>query len=322
MEFMFSLLILISLIGMIFKVIAAFSPIIITILIIVIVTILCCAIHAAYNDTIPTGSNSMGYINIKSNRNNSYKMELIKPLNRAISFNSLAKSIILLSFVAPVFLYLYWGIWTAVAAFSIVMGLGIFLKIKVITKCPVKLEYQQGSAEVSDFKKTMNAWKELFKSKRVWRMVSETPIANPKTNAGMPSIFNRANIKYTEKLPFFINTNIKAFCLTFKGKKLIFLPDMIIIYADNNFYIADVKNMQTNFWESNFLETSSKPSDAVEVRQAWKYSNKNGSPDMRFNGNYTIPVCLYGFVELTYRNVLKLQLSCSNHEKINEFKRL
>jgi len=321
MDLAFGLLFFIAIIVGIFKILAAFSPIIITILVIVVVSIICCAIHAAYNDTIPTNGSSIGYINIRD-RNNCYRTELIKPLNRAIVFNLLAESVIVISFLFLVFLYFYWGIWAAITIFSIVMGLGIFLKIKAMTKCPVRFEYQQGSVEVSDFEKTMNAWKDLFKSKKVWRMVSETPVPNPKTNAGMPSLFKRANIKYTEKLPFYIKTNIPAFCLAFKGKKLIFLPDMIIIFANNSFYIADVKNMQTNVWEADFLETSSKPSDAVEVKQAWKYSNKNGSPDMRFNGNYTIPVCLYGFIELTYSNVLKLQLSCSNHEKINEFKRL
>ncbi len=43
-----------------------------------------------------------------------------------------------------------------------------------------------------------------------------------------------------------------------------------------------------------FHETEGVPSDAEVVGHTWAKTNKDGSPDRRFKGNYQVPICVYG----------------------------
>src|SRR5207247_1793990 len=44
---------------------------------------------------------------------------------------------------------------------------------------------------------------------------------------------------------------------------------------------------------TRFVEEESVPGDAHIVDQTWKYVNKSGGPDRRFNSNRQLPICLY-----------------------------
>lgn len=51
----------------------------------------------------------------------------------------------------------------------------------------------------------------------------------------------------------------------------------------------------------------------------WRYINKDGSPDRRFNNNYQIPVVLYGELWLRSLSGLNMVLQTSRPEAANEF---
>lgn len=45
--------------------------------------------------------------------------------------------------------------------------------------------------------------------------------------------------------------------------------------------------------DKQFIEEDSVPRDAKVINHTWRYVNKNGTPDRRFNNNRQIPICLY-----------------------------
>ena len=49
----------------------------------------------------------------------------------------------------------------------------------------------------------------------------------------------------------------------------------------------------------------------------WKYVNKNGGPDRRFNDNRQIPVCRYGEINLKSSDGINIYLECSNHKLVS-----
>ena len=49
---------------------------------------------------------------------------------------------------------------------------------------------------------------------------------------------------------------------------------------------------------TRFIESDTVPHDAKVVDRTWRFVNKNGDPDRRFNNNHEIPVCLYGELAL------------------------
>lgn len=48
-----------------------------------------------------------------------------------------------------------------------------------------------------------------------------------------------------------------------------------------------------------FREEEQVPGDATQVGATWRFVNRNGGPDRRFNNNRQLPIMLYGQLLLT-----------------------
>ncbi|MCW3797227.1 hypothetical protein OMW55_05315 [Sphingomonas sp. BN140010] len=84
------------------------------------------------------------------------------------------------------------------------------------------------------------------------------------------------------------------------GKQwLFFLPDVLLIGQDGKFGAVAYSDLITSFQDSRFIEEGTVPHDAKVVGSTWRYVNKNGGPDRRFNNNVEIPICLYEVLHLS-----------------------
>ena len=59
--------------------------------------------------------------------------------------------------------------------------------------------------------------------------------------------------------------------------------------------------------------------DGTVVDRTWRYVNKNGGPDRRFNNNAQLPVMQYGVLVLTSSRGLNIHLNTSNPQLANVF---
>jgi hypothetical protein len=79
------------------------------------------------------------------------------------------------------------------------------------------------------------------------------------------------------------------------GDDILIYPGVAVIpRADGVFALIDIRELQVTVDGVRFHETEGVPQDAKVVGQTWAKTNKDGSPDKRFNENYQIPICLYG----------------------------
>lgn len=70
---------------------------------------------------------------------------------------------------------------------------------------------------------------------------------------------------------------------------------------------------------THFRETEGVPSDAHQVGTTWRYVNKNGGPDRRFNNNHQIPIAQYGEIAMRSDSGLQVALMISNAEATKAF---
>src|SRR5262249_54596000 len=61
------------------------------------------------------------------------------------------------------------------------------------------------------------------------------------------------------------------------------------------------------------------PSDAEIVGTTWRYVNKSGGPDRRFNGNSQLPICRYGELDFTSASGLNEKYECSQANAASTF---
>jgi hypothetical protein len=76
--------------------------------------------------------------------------------------------------------------------------------------------------------------------------------------------------------------------------------------------LIDSREATLTFKNQRFIEEGAVPSETQVVGKAWAKSNKDGSPDRRFNDNYQIPVVQYGSLSFTSPSGLHEEYQCSN----------
>jgi len=68
------------------------------------------------------------------------------------------------------------------------------------------------------------------------------------------------------------------------------------------------------------VEEDAVPSDAKVVGSTWRYVNKNGTPDRRFNNNRQLPVVLYSQINISSTSGLNVAMESSDLSKAAMFK--
>ena len=134
---------------------------------------------------------------------------------------------------------------------------------------------------------------------RVWSIRAQGATADWKRNAGANTLVKRQIIHPCSTAPSCIRGNVTFPCITLGSEKLYFLPDGMLV-CSRSVTALQYKDFSTSVSTSRFMEAETVPQDAQIVDQSWKYVNKKGGPDRRFNFNKQIPVCIYG--EMTFRS--------------------
>lgn len=73
----------------------------------------------------------------------------------------------------------------------------------------------------------------------------------------------------------------------------------MLIKRGNTFAAVFYKNLRIAGNISRFIEDETVPGDARVVDHTWRYVNKSGGPDRRFNNNRQLSICAYSQYTLT-----------------------
>jgi hypothetical protein len=97
------------------------------------------------------------------------------------------------------------------------------------------------------------------------------------------------------------------------GGEMYIYPGFILYRASTQaFALIEFRVVTLTFVSTQFTETDPIPSDTQVVGQTWAKTNKDGSPDRRFQGNHQIPVVHYGALLFTSPGGLDVRYLCSN----------
>jgi hypothetical protein len=82
------------------------------------------------------------------------------------------------------------------------------------------------------------------------------------------------------------------------GPFLFIFPDRCVAQVGGRFQDLG-KCFNVNASTTNFREEEAAPRDGEIIGRTWRYVNKSGGPDRRFNDNRQIPIYRYGLVEMS-----------------------
>lgn len=215
-------------------------------------------------------------------------------------------------------------LWCTIAAFVfpvffILTAVGIAGKIFLKVNGIVDLEYEMDSENEKKYNSRTSTWMSLNQCNKMWQITQQATVSNRRVNAGAGRNINRNNLKFTNKLPYYLKTNVTCVVIPLRKEKLIMLPDKILIIRKNNVGVVSYENLHINVNGTRFIESEGVPGDSEILEYTWQYVNKNGSPDRRYNNNRQLPICLYAAILITSSEGLNVEIQCSNVRIAEEF---
>ena len=135
-----------------------------------------------------------------------------------------------------------------------------------------------------------------------WQIPSERQTAGLydwKTHSGVDAVVNRKSIRFSKGHPSYFKTNVVVPLVPAQRLKLYFFPDRILVYDGSSVGAINYSELAIATRNIQFHEESGVPSDAKVIGSTWRYVNKSGGPDRRFNSNAEIPIVLYEQMQLT-----------------------
>lgn len=160
----------------------------------------------------------------------------------------------------------------------------------------IEIYYELDNTASEIYNNFLQGFEEFLAVRRHWQIDLTTKIANGKYHGGAKNLINRIPITqiYSHKLPNrYFNTNAKIPCISLKKLDLYFFPERLILIKENKVAATMYMNLQIASNYSQTIEQEQVPSDAKVIEYTWKYVNKSGDRDLRFNNNKRLPICSY-----------------------------
>lgn len=210
------------------------------------------------------------------------------------------------------------GLWV-----TIIWGLGlpimfvaavVFLAVKIYVRTygMIDLDYCIDTDQQSTIDKRMKPMVSVASCSKVWRIVQTSKVFNTKYSAGAGSMVNRTTCKASTQAPFPFRANLQVASFKSGKETLLFLPDKLFIIQGSKIGALSYSDIFSKAHTTRFVESESVPGDTQVVGHTWRYVNKSGGPDRRFNNNRRLPICLYGELELSSTSGLNTVIMFSN----------
>jgi hypothetical protein len=90
-----------------------------------------------------------------------------------------------------------------------------------------------------------------------------------------------------------VKTNLSVPAIVGGRQNIYFFPDVVLIVEGAHAGALAYDQLEVLWANTVFIEDDDVPSDAQIVGHTWRFVNKKGDPDRRFNNNRKIPRCLY-----------------------------
>jgi SpoVK/Ycf46/Vps4 family AAA+-type ATPase len=193
----------------------------------------------------------------------------------------------------------------------------------------LKKHYEDSKADINlqleadyeeQFQKLSSSFTSLTYSNKIWDITTEK--INTELRSTAKSIVERKEVKFKTDSIDFIKSDYDALHLeNANGSDLYIYPVFVLlINKQREVTLIDLKEINFDFQQQRFQEQeATKPVDAEIVDYTWYKANKDGSRDLRYVGNFQIPIVKYGTIIFNFRNKLSETYHVSNFELTQNF---
>lgn len=181
----------------------------------------------------------------------------------------------------------------------------------------IKFVLPPGTAAEQAWNEFTEIFRDLAGSHFIWDISSilENDLSYRRTTrSNAANSYERNRVDFVLSKSGIFETDIAVPLLgNFNGAQMMLHPGFLHIQQGHDgISLIDFQQIEIDLIRTRFVEEEAVPSDANVVSQVWAKANKDGSPDLRFNQNYQIPVCEYAEVTLSTFTGLQEKYLVSN----------
>lgn len=162
----------------------------------------------------------------------------------------------------------------------------------------VVIMYDLDDEVTAPFKNFTENFEKLASVSRVWNVDTAQHTDDWKHNAGVGQLVTRQNANLSYSVPRVVKTNLPVPAIIGGRQNLHFFPDVVLIVEGKRVGAVSYDQLSVTWNTTIFVENDAVPSDAEVVGHTWRFVNKNGGPDRRFNNNRQLPKVRYLEMEL------------------------
>lgn len=167
----------------------------------------------------------------------------------------------------------------------------------------------------------VSTFQQLMASQCVWDVTYTQAIDKLQTRSYASNLISRNLIKKAVVPLDFIVCDVECLALPNENSPDIYIyPTFLLFFKSyQEFGIYDLKTVKNDLRLTQYVERDGVPTDTEVIGQTWFKTNKDGSRDKRFNGNYQIPVVKYGEWSIEGENGLQEDYMFSDFQTFADF---
>jgi hypothetical protein len=154
---------------------------------------------------------------------------------------------------------------------------------------------------------------------RIWNIDTAGRTFDWKRNAGAGRLITRKRVALGYSVPKVIKTNVELPSIVGGRQAVYFFPDVVLITEGKNAGAIAYDDFNVYWNTTVFVENANVPMDAQIVGYTWRFVNRDGNPDRRFNNNRQLPKVLYQQMGLQGTGRFRKILHISKVEDRGEF---
>lgn len=194
--------------------------------------------------------------------------------------------------------------------------------VKSLENAYLNLNFCKSMKDTGSWDEAAYYFQELLQCCKIWDLTSrqDTDKFRQRTIADESLERKLITARVHKSLEFIKSDVDNLYIPNLNGADIYIYPTFIILFKDyKKFSIHDLQNVEVSARASSFQEEQGVPKDSEVVGHTYKYTNKNGQPDKRFNNNYEIPVVRYGDFRLRSDSGINERYQFSDFNKFIEF---
>lgn len=149
------------------------------------------------------------------------------------------------------------------------------------------------------YERVLNTFTAMHSCQASWRVLASGQVLDGRYNAGAGRTLKRKTASLGKSGVKHVQCNIDIPWLNAGRNSFYFYPDRIFIVSASHVAVCTYRFINFSTQLTRFIEEARVPSDSVVVGHTWRFVNKNGTPDRRFNNNRQIPIAQYEELHLS-----------------------